>query len=319
VRALNYALFVGSGMEVFVGVVITGLVGWINQSYVKEQINWFMTMRPYMRANVLPYVLTAEAERTLKPQASFRECAKDCPEMIVIPTGEFTMGSPATEEGHCDNEGPQHKVMIARLFAVSKFDVTFADWDACVSVGGCHQVSDSGFGRGHKAGNQCHLGRRPAVCGVVLYDDRPALPTAHGGRMGIRGSRWYHDGLFLGRRNQQGNANCIGCGSDWDNRESSPVDRSSPMRSASTTWPATCGNGCKIAKRSAHRWLEWTGGDCSRRVVRGGSWLFNPQGLRSASRFEHTTGTRTDDLGFLVGRTLSARAGAITVAPGEHY
>ena len=52
--------------------------------------------------------------------------------MIVIPAGEFTMGSPTTEQGRIDNEGPQHEVTIARPFAVSKFDVTFADWDACV-------------------------------------------------------------------------------------------------------------------------------------------------------------------------------------------
>ncbi len=64
--------------------IIAGLLGWISQSYVKEQWNWFATIRPYMLANFRPYLLTAEAERTLKPQASFRECAKDCPEMIVF-------------------------------------------------------------------------------------------------------------------------------------------------------------------------------------------------------------------------------------------
>ena len=46
------------------------------------------------------------------------------------------------------NEGPQHKVVLAKPFAVSKFDVTFDEWEACVLVGGCPQVSDSGFGRG---------------------------------------------------------------------------------------------------------------------------------------------------------------------------
>jgi formylglycine-generating enzyme required for sulfatase activity len=70
--------------------------------------------------------------------------------MIVIPAGSFTMGSPATEKGRYTREDPQHPVTIARPFAVSKFDVTFADWDACVSVGGCPQVSDSGVGRGSK-------------------------------------------------------------------------------------------------------------------------------------------------------------------------
>ena len=84
-------------------------------------------------------MLKPEAERALKPGQAFRECAKDCPEMVVVPAGEFMMGSPATEKGRDADEGPQHKVTIARPFAVSKFDVTFADWDACVSVGGCPQ------------------------------------------------------------------------------------------------------------------------------------------------------------------------------------
>ena len=70
--------------------------------------------------------------------------------MIVVPAGKFTMGSPATEKGRYDDEGPQHKVTIAKPFAVSKFDVTFADWDACVSVGGCLMANDCGFGRGTK-------------------------------------------------------------------------------------------------------------------------------------------------------------------------
>ena len=78
VQALVYVLLVG---------IITGLIGWINQAYVKEQMELVLALRPYMLANVRPYVLTAEAERALKPLASFRECAKDCPEMIVIPAG----------------------------------------------------------------------------------------------------------------------------------------------------------------------------------------------------------------------------------------
>src|SRR6185437_1882823 len=135
---LIYALLVG---------IIVGLVGWINQSYITDRINWFLTMRPYMFANVRPFVLTGKVEHALKPGASFRECAKECPEMVVAPAGGFTMGSPITETGRFDNEGPQHRVTIALPFAVSKFDVTFADWDACVSVGGCPQTSDSGFGR----------------------------------------------------------------------------------------------------------------------------------------------------------------------------
>jgi formylglycine-generating enzyme required for sulfatase activity len=138
-RAFIYLLLVG---------IIASLVGWINQDYVKEQIHWYMTMRPYIAANVRPYLVKPEAERALIPLASFRECARDCPEMVVVPAGVFMMGSPATEKDRFDNEGPQRLITIARPFAVSKFAVTFADWDACVSVGGCPDVSDSGFERG---------------------------------------------------------------------------------------------------------------------------------------------------------------------------
>ena len=55
-------------------------------------MNWFTVMRPYRVANFDPYVLKPEAERALKPLASFRECAKDCPEMIVIPAGRVHDG-----------------------------------------------------------------------------------------------------------------------------------------------------------------------------------------------------------------------------------
>jgi formylglycine-generating enzyme required for sulfatase activity len=57
--------------------------------------------------------------------------------MIVIPAGAFPMGSLPTDKGAYSSELPQHKVTIAKPFAVSKYDVTFADWDACVSVGAC--------------------------------------------------------------------------------------------------------------------------------------------------------------------------------------
>src|SRR5262249_24888723 len=85
VQAIVYVLLVG---------IILGLIGVINEAYLKEQVNWYWTMRPYRVANFDPHVLKLDAERALKALASFRECGKDCPEMIVIPAGSFTMGSP---------------------------------------------------------------------------------------------------------------------------------------------------------------------------------------------------------------------------------
>ena len=118
VRVLVYVLLVG---------IIGSLAGIIEKEPIKEQINWFTVIRPFRVANFDPYVLKPEAKRALQPLANFHECTKDCPEMIVVPAGAFTMGSPATEQGRYINEGPQHMVTIAKPFAMSKFDVTFAE------------------------------------------------------------------------------------------------------------------------------------------------------------------------------------------------
>jgi formylglycine-generating enzyme required for sulfatase activity len=67
--------------------------------------------------------LTAVQERGLKAKDTFREC-KDCPEMVVVPAGRFTMGSPSGEKERASDEGPQHVVTIGKAFAVGKFHVT---------------------------------------------------------------------------------------------------------------------------------------------------------------------------------------------------
>jgi len=67
--------------------------------------------------------LSSTQERSLKPKATFKECDV-CPEMVVVPAGVFRMGSPKNEKARSENEGPLHKVTIARRFAVGKFEVT---------------------------------------------------------------------------------------------------------------------------------------------------------------------------------------------------
>jgi formylglycine-generating enzyme required for sulfatase activity len=292
VRALIYVLLVG---------IIAGLVGWINQAYVKEQMNWYWTMRPYMLTQVRPYVLTAEAERALKPQASFRECAKNCPEMIVIPAGSFMMGSPAPA---------QHKVTIARPFAVSKFDVTFDDWDACVSVGGCPQVTDSRFGRGTKP-----------VINVNWDEARQYVAwfskmTGQSYRL-LTEAEWEYaaragttTAYFWGDEIGKGNANCNGCGSKWDTRETSPVGSFKPNAfglydMAGNVWQRVQDCYQDNYNGAPTDGSAWTSGDCNRGVVRGGSWDYLPRDLRSASRAGPATDRRSSSLGFRVGRTLT--------------
>jgi formylglycine-generating enzyme required for sulfatase activity len=301
VRALVYVLLVG---------IIAGLVGWINQSYIKEEMNWFITMRPYMVSQVRPYVLSMEAERALEPGATFRECAKNCPEMVVVPAGEFMMGSPANEEGRLVNEGPQHRVTIARPFAVSKFEVTFADWAACVSVGGCPHVSDSGFERG----------TRPVI--NVSWNEAQQYGAWFSKMTGrpyrlLTEAEWEYaaragstTAYFWGEQIGKGNANCNDCGSQWDSRQASPVGSFKPnafglydMAGNVWQWVQDCThdnyNGAPTDGSA------WTIGDCGRRVVRGGSWGNVPQYLRSASRDWYGAADRDFHIGFRLGRTLT--------------
>ncbi len=87
----------------------------------------------------------------------FRDCDV-CPQMAVVPPGSLSMGSPNTEEGRDDDEGPQHEVAIDYAFAVGVYEVTFDEWDACVSGGGCggYEPDDRGYGRGRRPVIQVH-------------------------------------------------------------------------------------------------------------------------------------------------------------------
>jgi formylglycine-generating enzyme required for sulfatase activity len=106
---------------------------------------------------VFAWVADSEAaQRRSEPQEPsgagrvFRDCPI-CPEMVVVPAGEFLMGSPESEKGRGKDEGPQHKVVFAQPFAVGKFEVTFAQWDACQAEGGCTQKpGDETWGRGKR-------------------------------------------------------------------------------------------------------------------------------------------------------------------------
>ena len=301
IRALVYLLSLG---------IIAGLGGWINELYLKEQIRWYFIGRPYMLAQVLPYVLSAEAERALEPGATFKECANDCPTMVVVPAGEFMMGSPTDEEGHDSDEGPYHKVVFARPFAVSKFQVTFDEWDACAVYGDCDpHVSDSGWGRGQQPviNVTWHDAQRFVAWLSRMTGRTYRLPTEaeweYATRAGTRTAYFWGDEIG------NNNANCNGCGSRWDNRQTAPVGSFQAnafglydMHGNVWEWVEDCVhytyNGAPTDGSA------WMGGDCSRRVVRGGSWDHEPWYLRSANRGGYASGDRFDHLGFRVARTL---------------
>jgi len=125
--------------------------------------------------------LTAAQERSLKAGDTFRECA-GCPEMIVIPPGEFLMGSPESEKDRDESEGPQHRVTIGRSFALGKFELTvdqfaaFADETKYDAGDTCDVWQDGKFdlqkGFNWRKPNFPQTGAHPAPC--LSWDDAKA-------------------------------------------------------------------------------------------------------------------------------------------------
>src|SRR5437763_869100 len=149
--------------------------------------------------------------------------------MVVVPSGEFIMGSPRDEPGHSVVEESQHKVVFNKPFAVSKFELTFEEWDACAAYGNCDPlVSDGGFGRGKQPVIRltwddarryvAWLSRMTGKPYRLLseaeweYAARAGTPTAYSWGDEIGNSK----------------ASCNGCGSHWDGKGTAPVGSFAP-------------------------------------------------------------------------------------------
>jgi formylglycine-generating enzyme required for sulfatase activity len=122
--------------------------------------------------------LTAAQERALKPKDTFRECA-DCAEMVAVPAGSFTMGSPDGEKDRDKDEGPQHVVTMSNPFAVGKFHVTVDQFAAFVKESGyqastkCYKWASTRTSDGSwRDPGFAQEGSHPVVC--VSWDDANA-------------------------------------------------------------------------------------------------------------------------------------------------
>jgi formylglycine-generating enzyme required for sulfatase activity len=282
-----------------------GGVGWWEQGFIREQYYWRRTMGPS--------VLTAEQEKekAAKPGSEFAECATGCPMMVVVPAGHFMMGSPESEKGRDESEGPQHEVTIAQPFAVGRTEVTFAEWDACVAVGACTKGSDSGWGRGDQP--VINVGWDDAKEYVAwlskITGKKYRLLTEaeweYAARAGTTTA--YSWGDEIGR----GNANCNGCGNQWDGKQPAPVGSIKPnafglhdMHGNVYEWVEdSWHDSYEGAPVDGSAWME--GAAASWRVVRGGSWANDPLDLRAAFRFRDTTDFRLSNIGFRLARTLN--------------
>jgi len=87
----------------------------------------------------------AQRQTSVEPGEIFRDC-DDCPELVVVPQGDFVMGSNDTPY-----EKPERTIGIRRPFAIGRREVTFAEWDQCADAGACkHRPDDHGWGRGDR-------------------------------------------------------------------------------------------------------------------------------------------------------------------------
>jgi formylglycine-generating enzyme required for sulfatase activity len=297
-------------------------VGWLNQDYLREQYHW--------RAVMGPALLTANQERVLEPGDEFSECTSLCPTMLMVPAGSFMMGSP--EDLGDDTERPQHEVTISKPFAAGGYEVTFAQWDACVAAGACPRAPDSGWGRGDRPVINVSwddaqqytvwLARLTGKDYRLLseaeweYAARAGTTTAYswGDEIGNPNADRLDDGTTtaasLRDKTGRGNANCGECGSQWDDKQTAPVGSFEPngfglhdMHGNAWEWVEDRSHeDYQGAPTDVSAWVE--GGSTSRRVLRGGGWNSFPEDLRSANRVGGASGERNSSGGFRVARTL---------------
>jgi formylglycine-generating enzyme required for sulfatase activity len=295
---------------------VVGAIGWINQAYVGEQWHWYWTVRPFAATNIWPYLLRPSAEAALKPKDTFRECRAEpsgdyCPEMVVVPAGSFVMGARPDEVGQDSSPQPQHAVTFARPFAVSKYQVTFDEWDACVAYGDCKPKDDNGWGRGSRP--TIFVSWRDAkdyVGWLARMTGKPyRLPSEaeyeYAARAGSQTA--YPWGEEIGKNN----AVCDGCGSQWDNKETAPVGSFAPNRfglydAAGNVWEWV--EDCLHADYhgAPNDGSAWTGGGmCGTRVQRGAGWGSPTELLRSFFRNWNAIDNSDKDFGFRIARTLA--------------
>ena len=256
--------------------------------------------------------------RNFPPGEKLRDCA-ECPEMVIVPAGSFTMGSPKSEEGHDDHQGPQRPVTIGQPFAVGKYEVTFAEWGACVSAGGCvgRRLLDESWSQGHRPmihvswdDTQSYLAWLSRKTGK-RYRLLTEAEWEYAARAGTTGPFHFGTTISTDQANYAGGYT-YGSGRKGVNREETVPVGSFPanrfglhdMHGNVWEWLEDCRHDSyEGAPSDGSAWT--TGGDCGSRVLRGGSWYSEPRDLRSAFRIWAETGFSNHDVGFRVARTLA--------------
>ena len=231
------------------------------------------------------------------------------PEMVVIPGGRFRMGSNKDYTGgsYGVRSDDVHSVSI-ESFDLSKYEVTFEEYDAFTDATGRERVPDAGWGRG----------RRPVI--RVSWNDAVAYTQWLSSQTGERyrlpsEAEWEYaaragtaTNFYWGNHVHRNRSNCRNCGSQWDHKKTAPVGSFSPnawglhdMHGNVWEWVQDCNN--YTYDGAPTDGSAWESGECSERVLRGGSWSdFFPT---SWGRKDDKTDKRSNNLGFRVARTVT--------------
>jgi formylglycine-generating enzyme required for sulfatase activity len=242
----------------------------------------------------------SKAPRPAKPQSlkSFRDCP-ECPEMVLIPTGSFIMGSPANEPERQSYENPQHQMTIVKPFAVGKFTVTFAEWDACVAGGGCGGYVPDDHGWGHK--------NRPVI--NVSWNDVKAYAAwlsrktgqnyrllseaewEYAARAGSQTPFWWGSTITPTQANYDGTADIYKGGVKGEYRQQTvPMNSFQPnpfglyqVHGNVWEWVEDCWHdNYEGAPADGSAWISES---CGQHVLRGGSWASSPSGQSARPDF----------------------------------
>jgi formylglycine-generating enzyme required for sulfatase activity len=274
---------------------------------------------------------------------SLKDCAQ-CPELVVIPAGRFTMGSSAAERALAfegtDRESPQHSVSVKSI-AVGKYAVTKGEFAEFVSAksyvteaekdDGCYVWKDSKW-QTDKAYNWRNVGFKqeddhPVAC--VSWNDAQAYvqwlsqtsgktyrllteaEREYAARAGTQSAFWWGDTINTSRANYDGTGLSYNGSAEGDYRQATVAVSSFKANSFGLynmhgnvfEWVEDCfHDNYSGAPTDGSAWT--TGCSGNYRVLRGGSWSYNPAYLRSAFRFWDAPDNRNFISGFRLARTL---------------
>ncbi len=280
-------------------------------SYVTRPRSRLLTPLPALRALSLP----AHPATAQEVGQRFRDCTT-CPVMVVVPAGAFLMGSPPESEEAFEDERPQHLVTIESPFAVGVYEVTFAEWDACVNAGGCrgHSPGDMGWGWGnhlpvfHVSWDDAweYTSWLSEVTGEA-YRLLSEAEWEYGAHAGTRTERYWGDDASGQCRYANGDDEDVPCSDGYEFGAPVGSFRANTFGLHDVLgnlweWTEDCWNDDYTGAPADGS--AWRVGDCSQRVVRGGSFADGPTYLRSALRLWLPAEERFVLGGFRVARTI---------------